>query len=117
MYNATPPLRAGTATQKIASCARFLARSTVRRSRQLNAPGGGGTPPARRKISAHDQREWAANHFAACLLMPKSWVRRVYFNEGVRDPIRLARRFRVSAAAMRVRLEVLGITPKTEARR
>jgi len=83
----------------------------------ITAPMAATIFPARRNISAHDQREWAANHFAACLLMPKSWVRRAYFNEGVRDPVRLARRFRVSAVAMRVRLEVLGITPKKEARR
>lgn len=62
-----------------------------------------------RHLDAHTQRERAANHFAGCLLMPKRWVTSAYFNQGVRDPVRLARHFQVSARAMRVRLDVLGI--------
>jgi Zn-dependent peptidase ImmA (M78 family) len=75
----------------------------------ITAPLAATVFPARRSLTAHDQHEWAANHFAACLLMPKRWITRAYFNQGVRDAARLARRFRVSAVAMRVRLDVLGI--------
>jgi IrrE N-terminal-like domain len=81
----------------------------------VSAPLAATIFPARRSLTAHDQREWAANHFAACLLMPKAWVRRAYFQQGIRDAVRLARHFRVSAVAMRVRLDVLGIE-KTKAR-
>lgn len=59
--------------------------------------------------SAHIQAERAADYFAACLLMPKSWVKRVFYEEGVRDERVLARRFQVSVAAMRVRLDQLGL--------
>jgi len=62
-----------------------------------------------RHLDARTQRERAANHFAGCLLMPKRWVASAYFNEGIHDPVRLARGFQVSADAMRVRLDVLGI--------
>jgi hypothetical protein len=81
----------------------------------ISAPLAATIFPARRSLSARDQQEWAANHFAACLLMPKVWVRRAYFQQGIRDAAPLARRFRVSAEAMRVRLDVLGIE-KTKAR-
>lgn len=53
--------------------------------------------------------ERTADYFAACLLMPKAWMKRVYYDEGFHDPRVLARRFRVSAAAMRVRLDQLGL--------
>ena len=46
---------------------------------------------------------------AACLLMPKAWVRRLYFDHGLTDLRRLAHRFDVSQTAMRVRLESLGM--------
>lgn len=53
--------------------------------------------------------ERAADYFAACLLMPKSWVKRCFYDEGFRDPRVLARRFQVSAAAMRYRFDQLGL--------
>jgi hypothetical protein len=80
----------------------------------IDAPLAAKLYPARRSLDPHAQREWAANHFAACLLMPKAWITRAYFNEGTRDAGRLARQFQVSAVAMRVRLDVLGIE-KTKA--
>lgn len=80
----------------------------------LDAPLAATLYPATRFTTPHQQRERAANHFAACLLMPKAWVKHTYFDEGVHDLPRLARRFRVSVAAMRVRLDVLGIE-KTKA--
>jgi Zn-dependent peptidase ImmA (M78 family) len=57
--------------------------------------------------SAYLQAERAADYFAACLLMPRAWVKRAFYDKGVRDPRALARLFDVSAAAMRVRVDQL----------
>lgn len=59
--------------------------------------------------SAAAAGERAADYFAACLLMPKSWLKRCFYDEGFRDPRVLARRFGVSAAAMRYRFDQLGL--------
>ncbi|HEX8073927.1 MAG TPA: ImmA/IrrE family metallo-endopeptidase [Thermoleophilaceae bacterium] len=59
--------------------------------------------------SAHWQAERAADYFAACLLMPKAWVKRLFYDEGLRDEFVLARRFQVSVQAMRYRLDQLGL--------
>ncbi len=83
----------------------------------LDAPLAATLYPARRFLTPHVQRERAANHFAACLLMPKAWIKRAYYDEGLREPRRLARRFRVSADAARVRLDVLGIAAPAEVAR
>ncbi len=53
--------------------------------------------------------ERAADYFAACLLMPKAWIKRCFYDEGFRDPRVLARRFGVSAPAMRYRFDQLGL--------
>jgi Zn-dependent peptidase ImmA (M78 family) len=58
--------------------------------------------------------ERAADSFAACLLMPRSLVKRTYYDEGIRDPRELARRFQVSAAAMRIRIEQLKLEEPQE---
>ncbi|MGA8364806.1 MAG: ImmA/IrrE family metallo-endopeptidase [Solirubrobacteraceae bacterium] len=50
--------------------------------------------------------EQLADHFAACLLMPKTWVKRQW-GEGVHDTLALARCFGVSRAAMRWRIDEL----------
>ena len=76
----------------------------------IDAPLAATLYPARRFVTPQQQRERSANHFAACLLMPKRWVTHAYYDEGITDPRSLARVFRVSADAMRIRLEVLGIT-------
>jgi len=76
----------------------------------LDAPLAATLYAPRRNLTPHLQRERAANHFAACLLMPKAWVKRAYFDHAIHDIPTLARRFRVSRDAMRVRLGVLGIT-------
>lgn len=60
--------------------------------------------------SAEASAEKAADYFAACLLMPKAWVRRAYYDDGFRDPRVLARQFRVSAAAMSFRFDQLGLS-------
>jgi Zn-dependent peptidase ImmA (M78 family) len=51
--------------------------------------------------------ERAADTFAASLLMPRALMKRAYYDEGTRDPRDLARRFQVSTAAMRIRIEQL----------
>lgn len=60
--------------------------------------------------------ERAADYFAACLMMPRPWVKRCFYDEGFQDPRVLARRFRVSAPAMRFRFDQLGLREKEEAR-
>ena len=59
--------------------------------------------------TAGDRAEQICDYFAACLLMPKAWVKRLYCNKGVQELAPLARRFAVSQMAMRVRLLQLGL--------
>ena len=59
--------------------------------------------------SAYEQAERVANYFAACLLMPKRVVKRLWF-KGPQDIERLAEKLRVSPAALRYRLDQLGLT-------
>jgi hypothetical protein len=59
--------------------------------------------------SAERAAEGAADYFAACLLMPRAWLKRCFYDEGFRDPRVLARRFGVSAPAMRWRFDQLGL--------
>jgi len=59
--------------------------------------------------SAEQAAERAADYFAACLTMPRAWLKRCFYDEGFRDPGVLARRFRVSAPAMRYRFDQLGL--------
>ena len=75
----------------------------------LDAPFGDVLYPSWRGLSGEERAEQVANHFAACLLMPKAWVRRAYFNHGPTSVPRLAAQFEVSQAAMRYRLESLGL--------
>lgn len=59
--------------------------------------------------TAHAAAERAADYFAACLLMPRAWIKRCFYDEGFRDPRVLARRFGVSTPAMRYRFDQLGL--------
>jgi Zn-dependent peptidase ImmA (M78 family) len=89
-----------------------------------------GNPPARRRFTlVHEfkhaldanrdtvtykglndnQRELIADYFAACYLMPKTWLRRVW-THGLQDPEALAGLFKVSRQAMDKRLHDLGFT-------
>ncbi len=52
--------------------------------------------------------ERICDHFAACLLMPRTWVHAAYFG-GTHGVIDLARMFGVSSSAMSIRLRHLGI--------
>jgi len=58
--------------------------------------------------------ERAAEYFAACLLMPKSFLKRAFYDEGLRDERQLKRRFQVSAQALRIRIEELGLLEPAE---
>jgi predicted transcriptional regulator len=55
--------------------------------------------------------EALCDYFAACLLMPRAWVKRLWFG-GLQDVDALAARFKVSPAAMALRLQQLGITDR-----
>lgn len=65
--------------------------------------------PPIRGMSTAERRERACDHFAACLLMPRSWVKHLYCDDGIQDLRRLAYRFDVSQAAMRYRLNQIGL--------
>jgi predicted transcriptional regulator len=52
--------------------------------------------------------EAICQHFAACFLMPKPWVKNSWAN-GMQDVYTLASLFQVSVTAMEVRLRVLGL--------
>jgi Zn-dependent peptidase ImmA (M78 family) len=67
---------------------------------------------------SHQQIERICDHFAACLLMSKLTVYRLWGN-GLRTPTALARAMRVSPAATIIRLRQLGlpVRSRTHARR
>ena len=56
----------------------------------------------------HLANERLCDYFAACLLMPRGWVKHAY-GSGVQDVVALAERFEVSPQAMQVRLLQLGL--------
>jgi Zn-dependent peptidase ImmA (M78 family) len=58
--------------------------------------------------SAEDRAERMCDYFAACLLMPRPWVKRLWA-QGVQDAGVLAATFNVSPAAMNRRLQDLGM--------
>jgi Zn-dependent peptidase ImmA (M78 family) len=57
----------------------------------------------------HRQIEHICDYFAACLLMPRMVVKRAWAN-GIQDTDALAGLFKVSASAMQIRLDHLGLT-------
>ena len=57
---------------------------------------------------APKQAELMCDYFAACLLMPRPWVKRLWA-QGTQDATVLAATFAVSPAAMNVRLQQLGL--------
>lgn len=75
----------------------------------LQTPFGNELYPASGGMSTEERSEQVADHFAACALMPRRWVRSAFFNHGVTNPRTLAARFEVSQTAMRVRLASLGM--------
>lgn len=64
----------------------------------------------RAKLTGEQMAERIADYFAACVLMPKVWVKSAFFNEHVRSVEVLADLFEVSPKAMSFRLNQLGIT-------
>lgn len=56
-----------------------------------------------------DWTEPLCDYFAACVLMPKAWVKRAYCQDGIQQLSKLARHFGVSQTAMRIRLLNLGL--------
>lgn len=62
-----------------------------------------------RKRCGKPLEELVADHFAACLLMPKMWVRRAILSEGIATVSELAWLFEVSRSAMQRRLSYLGL--------
>lgn len=63
--------------------------------------------------TAAEQAERVADHFAACLLMPKKVVKRLWC-QGNQNLVRLAEMLFVSTPALRYRLDQLGLTEPTE---
>lgn len=68
----------------------------------------------RRGRPSEARAEAICDYFAACLLMPRPWVKQAWVG-GIQDQRALAQLFGVSEAAMALRLRQLGVT--TERRR
>lgn len=64
--------------------------------------------PAIGDMTSFERRERIAEYFAACVLMPRTWVKRAW-GQGVQSVPQLASLFQVSREAMRYRLENLGL--------
>jgi Zn-dependent peptidase ImmA (M78 family) len=64
-------------------------------------------------IDAAERFERAADYFAACLLMPKRSIKRIWFASG-QDLVRCAARLGVSTRALSVRLHHLGLAPTVD---
>jgi uncharacterized protein DUF955 len=74
----------------------------------LDAPFDAFLYPETLGVTSHERAEQVADYFAACLLMPKIWMRRAW-TSGVQRLPALARRFGVSQTAMQVRLLQMGL--------
>ena len=61
------------------------------------------------KWQRQDRAERLCNYFAACLLMPRTWIKRDWCS-GLQNIRELARRYFVSEEAMTTRLSELGLT-------
>jgi Zn-dependent peptidase ImmA (M78 family) len=60
----------------------------------------------------HERAERLCNWFAACLLMPRPWLKRDWYG-GIQRVRELAKRYFVSEEAMTTRLSEIGILPMT----
>jgi Zn-dependent peptidase ImmA (M78 family) len=69
--------------------------------------------PTRNGYSPEDRAERICDYFAACVLMPRMWIKRDWAGGGIQDIDRLARRYHVSRVAMAVRLAELRLLPPT----
>ena len=70
--------------------------------------------PAKGDMTSAERAEQVCDYFAACLLMPRLWLKRAW-TSGEQNPRSLARHFEVSPAAMTVRLRQTGLV-RAEAR-
>lgn len=70
-------------------------------------PGLCGRLPYR--VFGLEPTEYIAEYFAGCVLMPKRWLKAAYFDQRIQRPADLARLFDVSARAIQVRLDQLGL--------
>jgi len=74
--------------------------------------------PALPGASRHQRTEQICDYFAACLLMPRSWVKRAFCDLRLQRLDHLARHFGVSQQAMQVRLLQIGmVDPPPRCRR
>ena len=71
--------------------------------RTVYARLGAGDPDSRDRLI-----EQIANHFAACLLMPRPWVKQLW-GSGTQDVKELASLFNVTPSAVRTRLQYLDL--------
>lgn len=78
----------------------------------LDAPLADTVYPAVPGMSSAERQEQIADHFAACVLMPRRWVKKAWGN-GIQDVATLAKLFGVSREAMRYRLLNLGLIERT----
>lgn len=67
------------------------------------------------KVVRHEQAEAISNTFAACLLMPRPWIKRDWCR-GLQTLDALTSRYYVSGAAMAIRLAELGLYHPVERR-
>jgi Zn-dependent peptidase ImmA (M78 family) len=69
--------------------------------------------PAKGGMTSGDRAEQICDYFAACLLIPRLWLKRAW-TDGEQSTRLLARQFDVSQAAMGVRLRQIGLVESTE---
>jgi len=79
----------------------------------IDAPFSKVLYPAIGTMSSREREEQVCEHFAACLLMPRRWIKQAYLNEGIQDLRTLARRFETSMQATQLRLTLLGLIEPT----
>ncbi|MFL6136195.1 MAG: ImmA/IrrE family metallo-endopeptidase [Frankiaceae bacterium] len=63
--------------------------------------------------TSHDRAEQVCDFFAGCVLIPRTWLKREWAS-GHQDLRALAKQFRVSQSAMRVRLLQTGLTAEAQ---
>lgn len=64
----------------------------------------------KQNLDSGQMAEKVADYFAACVLMPKAWVKDAFCNQGIQELEALADLFQVSPKAMSFRLSQLGLT-------
>ena len=72
--------------------------------------------PKEGDVTSEERQELICDYFAACLLMPRVWVKQHWIN-GLQNTTELAQIFGVSRAAMAYRLRDLGLVEPTFRRR